>query len=66
MVLPRAMVTLLAVVFGGVVMLAIKTIRDISENIGLDLKDIIFLLTKKNVVVAGSALVSNDFSCKLC
>lgn len=26
-------------------MLAIKTIHDISKNIGLDLKDVIFLLT---------------------
>lgn len=46
MVLPRAMVTLLAAGFGGVLLLEIKTIHETSENIGLDLKGIVFLLTK--------------------
>lgn len=46
MVLPRAMVTLLAARFGGVLVLEVKTIHESPENIGLDLKGIIFLLTK--------------------
>lgn len=46
MVLPRAMVTLLAARSGGVLMLAVKTVHEAPENIGLDLKDIIFPLTK--------------------
>lgn len=46
MVLPRAMVTLLAAGFGRGRMLAVKTILKTPENIGLDLKDVSFLLTE--------------------
>lgn len=56
MVLPRAMVTLLAAGFGGVLVLAVKTIHKTPEDIGLDLKGIIFLLPKLSTVISWVAV----------
>jgi hypothetical protein len=49
MVLPRAMIILLVIIFGGIVIPVIKAINGISEHSGLNLLKGAFLLTSYKI-----------------